>query len=426
MALQIQPDADPMVVAMSSTTAAEPHGAYRWLRDTCPVANTVGLYGDATVVISRYEDVIWALRHPEVFSSSVEAMSIGQEHPLIPLQVDPPEHAKYRRALDPEFAPRKVAELDDEARALVRRIIDGFAAKGRCDFHEEFATPLPSTLFLAIMGLPQSDLPTLLRWRDNTIRPDVDPRDTEAATRIRRETSHAITEYFEQAITDRRANPDDRLLSRIVHGEVEGRPYTEAELLGMCHLLLLGGLDTVTATLDCMIVHLAQHPDQRRALVDDPQRSASVVEELLRWETPVQLVPRVVAQDITLSGVPIAAGTHAVILIGAADMDEEAFPDADVVDFAREQNRHLAFGGGPHRCLGSHLARFELIVALEEFHRRIPDYRIAEGVEIRYSPGIRQAEQVPLTWDSGPAGAASLHAPDNADQASQRLGTAAR
>lgn len=399
MAVQIQPDADPMVVAMSSTTAAEPHGAYRWLRDTCPVGSTVGIYGDTTVVISRYEDVIWALRHPEVFSSAAEAMSIGQDHPLIPLQVDPPEHAKYRRSLDPEFAPRKVAELDGEARALVNRIIDGFVAEGRCDFHEEFATPLPSTLFLAITGLPQSDLATFLRWRDNTIRPDVDPLDIEAATRIRTETSHAITEYFEQAIADRRADPDDRLLSRIVHGEVDGRPYTREELLGMCHLLLLGGLDTVTATLDCMIVHLARHPDRRRALVEDPQRTASIVEELLRWESPVQLVPRIVAQDVTLSGVTIEAGTHAMLMIGAADVDEDAFPDAEVVDFAREQNRHLAFGGGPHRCLGSHLARFELMVALEEFHRRIPDYRLAEDVEIGYSPGIRQADRVPLTWD---------------------------
>lgn len=399
MALQIEPDADPMVVAMSSTTAAEPHRAYRWLRETCPVGKTVGLYGDTVAVISRYEDVIWALRHPEVFSSSVEAVAIGQEQPLIPLQVDPPDHAKYRRALDPEFAPRKVAELDGEARALVGRIVDGFVGDGHCDFHEAFATPLPSTLFLAIMGLPQSDLQTFLRWRDNTIRPDVDPLDIEGATRIRQETSHAITGYFEEAIAQRRADPDDRLLSRIVHGEVDGRPYTQAELLGMCHLLLLGGLDTVTATLDCMIVHLANHPDQRRALVEDPDRTANVVEELLRWESPVQLVPRVVAQDVELSGVRIEAGSHAVLMIGAADVDDAAFPDAGVVDFDREQNRHLAFGGGPHRCLGSHLARFELTVALEEFHRRIPDYRLAEGVDIHYSPGIRQADQVPLVWD---------------------------
>jgi cytochrome P450 len=358
------------------------------------------MLGDPTVVISRYEDVIWALRHPDVFSSSVEAMSIGQDQPLIPLQVDPPEHAKYRRALDPEFAPRKVADLDGEARALVNRIIDGFAGRGECDFHEEFATPLPSALFLAITGLPQSDLSTFLRWRDNTIRPDVDPHDVEGATRIRRETSRAISEYFEQAIAQRRANPDDRLLSRIVHGEVDGRPFTQAELLGVCHLLLLGGLDTVTATLDCMIVHLARNPDERRALVQDPQLTANVVEELLRWETPVQLVPRVVAQDVTLAGVEIEAGTNAVLMIGAADMDEEAFPDATRVDFAREHNRHLAFGGGPHRCLGSHLARFEVAVALEEFHRRIPDYRIAERAELRYSPGIRQAEQVPLVWST--------------------------
>ncbi|MBM3659356.1 MAG: cytochrome P450 [Actinobacteria bacterium] len=401
MTSPIPPGADPMVVAMSSTTATDPHDAYRWLRNECPVGLTVGGSGDATVIISRHEDVIWALRHPEVFSSSAEAMSIGQDHPLIPLQVDPPEHARYRRALDPEFSPRRVAMLDGEARALVNRIIDDFASRGACDFHEDFATPLPSTLFLAIMGLPQSDLPTLLRWRDDTIRPDVDPSDFEEATRIRRETSQSITAYFSEAIAARRADPDDRLLSRIVHGGLDDRPFTEAELLGMCHLLLLGGLDTVTATLDCMIVHLARHPDRRRTLVDDPSAAAAVVEELLRYETPVQLVPRVVAQDVTLSGVDIPAGTLAMVMVGAADTDETAFPDPDVVDFARSPNRHLAFGGGPHRCLGSHLARFELTVALEEFHRRIPDYHLADGAEIRYSPGIRQADHVPLRWPVG-------------------------
>ena len=165
----------------------------------------------------------------------------------------------------------------------------------------------------------------------------------------------------------------------------------------MCHLKLIAGLDTVTATLDCEMTYLARHPEARQRLVADPAVTAGAVEELLRWESPVQMVVRVIKQDSELAGVSMQAGDHAVVMIGAANLDDE-FPDADRVEFEREANRHLAFGAGPHRCLGSHLARLEQRVALEEWHRRIPDYRIADGVDIHCSPGIRQAERLPLVW----------------------------
>lgn len=397
MPAEIAPGTDPLLLMISPAAANEPHAVYRYLREQCPVASSVGINGEA-VVVSRHEDVIWALRHPEVFSS-MEAIEIGQEQPLIPLQVDPPEHAKYRRLLDPEFSPKKVAGLESEARALVDEILDRFVDRGSCDFHEEFATPLPSTLFLAIMGLPHEDLATFLQWRDNTIRPDVDPGDLDAATRLREQTGHEITEYFRYAIAACRAAPDDRLLSRIVRAQIDGEQLSDAELLGICHLFMLGGLDTVTATLDCMVAFLAHHPDQRRLIVDDPELVDGAVEELLRWETPVQFVPRVAKQDVTMHGVDIRAGTHALLVLGAANSDEHGFPDADTVDFAREQNRHLAFGGGPHRCLGSHLARFELKIAIEAFHRRIPNYVIPAAADISYSPGIRQTNTLPLVWE---------------------------
>jgi cytochrome P450 len=360
------------------------------------------LEGTSAVYLSRYADVQWALKHPETFSSAFEAVSIGQEHPLIPLQVDPPEHARYRRLLDPEFSPKKMAAIEPDARVLVNKIIDAFVDDDGCDFHEDFATPLPSTVFLRLMGLPQADLAQFLQWRDNTIRPDVAPDDWEGAQRIREQTGHDITEYFTAAIDERRNDPDDpddeALLSRLVRAEIEGRPLTDAELLGICHLLLLGGLDTVTATLDCAIVYLARHPERRRLLASDPAVTAGAVEELLRAETPVMAVPRVVKQDCTIEGVDIKVGDHATLCLGAANGDDTEFDDADDVDFARTPNRHLAFGGGPHRCLGSHLARMELRVALEEFHRRVPDYDIAPGATIRYSPGIRQADRLPLVF----------------------------
>jgi cytochrome P450 len=298
--------------------------------------------------------------------------------------------------LDPEFSPKKMTALEPEARVLVNEIIDTFVANGECEFHEDFATPLPSTIFLALVGLPQSDLPDFLRWRDDTIRPHASTN--EEAEQIRADASHAINDYFIKALEEKRANPDDRLLTRIVNGEVDGRPLTHREQLGMCHLLLLGGLDTVTATLDCMVTYLAQHPDRRQAVVDNPELMEPAIEEMLRHQTPVMMVPRVIAQDFELGGVQMSAGDSATLMIGAANCDKAEFEQSDEVMLDREANRHLAFGGGPHRCLGSHLARMELRIALQEFHKRIPEYEIAEGTEIHFSPGIRQADHLPLVF----------------------------
>jgi cytochrome P450 len=374
--------------------ADDPHTVYHEVQDTCPVHRAPGMFGGYSVHVSSYEDVRWALRHPEVFSSK-DVVNLGGE-PLIPLSVDPPDHAKYRRMLDPEFSPKKMLALEPEARELVNQLIDDFADKGECEFNDDFATPLPSTIFLALVGLPQSDLPDFLQWRDDTIRPRADtPEETEQK---RHAAGQSIERYFVSALAEKRTNPDDRLLTRIAHGEVDGRPLTDAEQLGMCHLLLLGGLDTVTATLDCMITYLAQHPDRRQAVVEDPDLMEPVIEELLRHQTPVMMLPRVIAQDYELGGVQMTAGDGATLMIGAANCDRAEFDDADEVVLGREANRHLAFGGGPHRCLGSHLARLELKVALQEFHKRIPVYEIAEGTEVHFSPGIRQADHLPLVF----------------------------
>jgi cytochrome P450 len=248
------------------------------------------------------------------------------------------------------------------------------------------------------MGLPLADLPTFLEWRDNIIRPDVAPGDFDAAAAIRAETSKAITAYFEAAIEAARRDPGDGLIGELVHADFEGRPLNQAELLGICHLMLLGGLDTVTATLDCMIVYLARHPERRRELVDNPALVPAAVEELLRYESPVMVVPRVVKTPVTVCGVDLQPGDPVMLVVGAANGDDAEFERPDEVDWGRDTNRHVAFGGGHHLCLGAHLARLELRVALEEFHRRIPEYRIADGAEIHFSPGIRQADRLELVW----------------------------
>ncbi len=388
---------DPGAALFTLEAAADPHPLYARLRSECPVAPAAGLLSDATTwYISRYEDVIWAMRHPEIFSSSAEAISVGQEHPLIPLQVDPPEHAHFRRVLDPEFSPKKMAELEPDVRALAVDLVDRFADRGHCDFHTEFATPLPSTVFLRLLGLPMSDVDQFMEWRDGTVRPAGDS--PEAVQAARDAAGAAITRYFESGLDAKIADPGDDLLTRIAHGSVNGRPFTRAEQLGICHLQLLAGLDTVTATLDCMVAYLATHPDRRRAVVEHPERLDAAVEELLRTETPVQIVPRILAQDVELRGQSMRAGESVVLVLGAANTDDAEFDQPVDVSFERGANRHLAFGGGPHRCLGSHLARMELRVALEEFHRRVPDYSIDPSATISYSPGIRQADHLPLLF----------------------------
>ncbi len=392
------PDEDLLAPLYQPGGADDPVPTYRDALARCPVSRSVNSYGKPAVALADYADVMWAFKHPEVFSSRPEALDMGQEQILIPFQVDPPMHTAYRRLLNPWFTPRSLAPMEPDVRKLVNEIIDVFAAEGECDFHEDFATPLPSTIFLRFLGLPLSDLPQFLQWRDDGIRPRVEPGDYEGAQAIRRAAGKAINSYFEDAIADRRADPGDDLMSEIVQSRIEGQGLTDTELLGIFHLLLLGGLDTVTASLDCMIAYLAQHPEPRARLIADPAVVPAAVEELLRCLSPVMTMPRVAAREHEMRGVAIHPGDPVMLMLGAANVDDEQFADPEAVDFDREPNRHVAFGGGHHLCLGAHLARLELRVALEEIHRRIPDYRIPEGTEIHHTAGIRQADALPLVF----------------------------
>lgn len=185
-----------------------------------------------------------------------------------------------------------------------------------------------------------------------------------------------IYEYFDKAIDEHIAVPRDNVLSAMIAADVGGQPLSREELLDICFLFLIAGLDTVTDSLDCFFVYLARHPEHRRQLVERPDVLPGAVEELLRWKTPVPGVARVATQDVEVGGCPISKGERVSPLLGAANTDPTEFPDPEAVDFTRSPNRHRAFGGGPHRCLGPHLARMELRVALREFLRRIPDYEI--------------------------------------------------
>lgn len=380
--------------------AADPAPFYEALRNGCPVATFEGM-GRGVWIVSRYEDVRHVLRHPEIFSSDIVAVDIGQDRPLIPLQIDPPEHAKYRKVIDPTLRPHEIAPLEDEVRALVNRLIDGFADAREVDAHARFTVPLPCTVFLQLCDLPLERQDDLLRWKDRIIRPGTG--DPEEDQRIRRATGVEMYGFFEAELDRRAGGSGSDLLSRFFTSEVDGRRMSREEMLDICYLFILGGLDTVTSTLDCSLAYLAANPRHRRAIVDDPEVVPAAVEELLRLHTPVMQVLRCVAQPTELHGVAMSPGDTVMVMLGAADTDPSEFGDgADGFDLGREVNRHLAFGGGPHRCLGSHLARFELRIALEEWHRRIPEYAVPDGAELVYSPGIREIAELPLVFE--PAG----------------------
>jgi cytochrome P450 len=377
--------------------AACPQPFYEQLRAQCPIASMEGMEDAGIHIISRYDDVKFALRHPEIFSSNIQAVNIGQDRPLIPLQIDPPDHARYRRVMDPQLSQKELAHLEHDVRHLVNEKVDTFIDRGSCDFHTELSVPLPGTVFLSLAGLPLEHAPQLLEWKDNIIRPQA--FSDEHAAQIRRDTGRAMYEYFEGAIDARRAEPSDDILTRFMQTEIEGEVMSRDEMLDLCYLFILGGLDTVTATLDCSVAHLAQHPELRQAIADDLTLVPHAVEELLRLHTPVMQVLRVVVEPHEMHGVQMNPGDTVMVMIGAADTDFDEFgDDANHMTFDRPSNRHLAFGGGPHRCLGSHLARLELRVALEEFHTRIPSYRLADGADLAYSPGIREIASLPLVF----------------------------
>lgn len=373
---------------------AHPQPMFKMLRDAGPAIDMGDELG--MVIVGGDAEVRHVLQHPDVFSSGIDAVAIGQVRPLIPLQIDPPHHRNYRKLLDPIFAPRQVAKLEDQTRALVRDLVDAVADDGRCNFHHAVAEPLPTTVFLQLLGLPVSRAKEFLALKDGIIRPPV--RTHEERVEYTNKVGEQIYAVLQEAIDERQVERQDDFLSMFLDAEVEGHRLSNDDVLDIGYLFFLAGLDTVTASLDCMLSYLAQHPDHRRRLVEDPSLIPHAIEEMLRWESPVQGVVRVATEDTEIEGCPIAKGKVVTVMLGSANTDERAWDDVDTIDFDRPENRHLAFGGGAHRCLGSHLARMELRVALEEWHTTIPEYRIADGVELLYSQGLRAVENLELTW----------------------------
>jgi cytochrome P450 len=352
----------------------------------------------AVMLLSR-ADIEKVLRDTDTWSNATPIM--GSAEPVIPVGTDPPLHAEYRRLLDPAFSPRKMALLEPSVVEHTNRIIDRFIDRGSCDFSQELSIELPCMTFVDLFGLPRADLPRLMYWKDVMVRPNVIAGNWEDGVTLQQRESVVIYEYLDGIVAERRANPGEDVISRLAEAEIDGgRKLSDNEIVRCCFQLIAAGLDTVTVSLQSIMTYLVEHPEARELLVAEPAILDNLVEELLRWESPVQAtVPRLAKVDTEVGGCPIKAGTTVMPIVAAANLDP-ADPGALTVDLRRGDKRHLAFGGGPHRCLGSHLARMELRVVVREWHRRIPEYRLKSGTSIVWNSSmLRGVDHLELEWD---------------------------
>jgi cytochrome P450 len=344
-------------------------------------------------VLTRMADIREALQRPERFSNrltGIPAHATRQER-MLPLELDPPEHTAYRRVLAPMFAPKAVTARTAAIDRTCEQLLDGLVDKGGCDFMVEFAQPFPTTIFTNMLGLPPGESERFVGWNNVLLHSYDDPD-------ARRQAGVDINTYLRELIAQRRAEPRDDIVSTLLDSPVDGRPIREDEVQNLTFMLFVAGLDTVTAALSFVFRFLAEHPDHRGQLVDDPALIPGAVEELLRVHAFINPA-RTVTGDLEFAGVTMRAGDRVLISTNLASNDPEEFPDPLEVRFDRPGNRHLAFGAGPHRCAGSHLARDELATAVEVWHRRIPDYTVAPGQVVTvHAGGAMGIDRLELVW----------------------------
>jgi cytochrome P450 len=366
--------------------------AYALLRAAGPVIPT--RFG-ARMLVSG-EAVEFALRRPGLFSSQQAFAVVGSPLPLVPIAFDPPEHTRYRRILQPFFSPRGIAGWQPKVRALAGQLIDGLAGRAECDLVTELAVPLPAQVFLTFFGLPLADRDRLIAWKEGLLSLQAGPGGETRMERGMRLGAELYEYLVEHTAERRRRGTGTGLLGQLLSDTGDER-LSDDEIYGLSFLFVLAGLETVTAALSTAFAVLAQRPRLRRQIAADPAVIPAAVEELLRYDGPVVFVPRVATQDVTVAGQLIPAGTTVQVTLAAASRDPAEHQDPDVIDFGR-QERSLAFGAGPHRCLGSHLARMEMRVALQEWHHRIPDYELAPGAVPRaaWPAGTVGLDHLPL------------------------------
>ncbi|GCE44517.1 cytochrome P450 [Rhodococcus sp. USK10] len=354
-------------------------------------------------IVTRYEEIHQVLRDPETFSSYPNNLVNAGQGKFIPIELDPPEHTFYRQALQPLFSPKRMKELEPQIRDVINELIDDFVSRGEAEFISEFAHELPTRVFLALMGWPLEDAEMFTKTTDVALQ-GIPGGTEEESAKAREDAANQIFGYFGAIVAGVRSgeNTSDSLTAQIINTPIEMedgvRLLTDEELYRMFFLLLIAGLHTVQGSLAWGIIHLANNPGQRQEIVDDPDTIPAAVEEILRIEAAV-IAGRRATRDVEIGGVTIAEGEQLIVLLCSANRDGGEFEDPDELKIDRSPNRHLSFGAGPHRCIGSHLARIELKLAMEEIHKRLPDYRLVpEDPPILHATQVRGCIRLPITF----------------------------
>jgi cytochrome P450 family 130 len=367
---------------------AHAHAIYKTLRDEHPV------YHDPVKdvwALSRFADVRDAATDTKTFSSENTDITVG----LLPQiqSMDPPRHDALRNLVSRAFTGRRADAMEPRIRAIARRLIDGFAARGEADLMNEFARHLPSLVIGEMIGVPEDRREAFLDWTEAMVESGEDrvQHTIQAATNIYAE--------FSKLLAERRVVRRDDLMSALVDAELDGEQLSEEDLLGFCFTLIVAGNDTTTNLIANGAVLLAEHPEQRALLGKQPEAIANAIEEMVRCESPAQALPRRMKGDVTLHGRTIPEGAMVRLVWAAANRDEREFPDAEKFDVTRPVPRHLGFGVGAHFCLGARLARLEARVAFEELLARIPEYELTGDPGWKTSIWARSHHRVPVRFE---------------------------
>jgi cytochrome P450 family 130 len=350
---------------------ADPYPFYRILRDEHPV------YFDpdrGAYALTRYRDVREAARDHRTFSSAATRSEVFDRI----TRMDPPEHDVWRALLSARFRPRRIATLESDVRALARALLARSRSAGRFDLVRDYAAPIPSTMIGELIGL---DREHHLRCHELS-EVSIAGSPVEAAA-----ANEEIYALFEPLLAARRRLPADDLVTVLLSANVDGKVLTREQLLGYCLHLVVAGNDTTANLIATGAAYLARDEELRSGLVADPALVPLFVEEMLRYDGPVQMLYRTATASVTLYETVIPAGATVELYWGAANRDERQFPDPDVVDLSRSELQHLGFGHGVHFCLGAHLARLEATVAFEELLRAAPSFALAQGQELAIKPG---------------------------------------
>jgi cytochrome P450 len=389
---------------MAPEFVEDPYPTYRRLRDEDPVhQNPLGFW-----VLTRYEDVVASLKDPRMVKEPIAAFvaaRFGLQAPpsgmgLSMLDRDPPDHTRLRGLVSKAFTPRVIEQLRPHIQGIVNRLLDKVEGEPGMDLIEQFAYPLPVIVICEMLGVPVADHERFKGWGLDIAR-GLDaillPTDSPVAERSMH-ARHALAAYFRELIAERRAAPRDDMLSGLIAAEEAGDKLTEDELLATCILLLVAGHETTVNLIGNGTLALLRHPAQRKRLQEDPGLINTAVEELLRFDGPVQRTARIPSEDVTFGGKTIGKGEMVMPFIGAADRDPAQFPDPDRLDLGRTDNRHIAFGWGIHFCIGAPLARVEGQIALNTLLKRQPKLALGGTPQHRQSLTLRGLTTLPVAF----------------------------